>query len=91
MTAASPTVAEAKAHSDAARLRAKASVDELRARLAPKTLAQDIGEKGIAAFDRNAATITAVTAAGMLFLLRHRIASLFRRKPPAPPIRGKLS
>lgn len=82
-----------------ARARMTQTLREVRARLAPGALAREGARKvadagqsaarnGADAARRNAAGLAGAIALGALFLARHRIAALFRRKPkraiPAP-------
>ncbi|MEG3164305.1 DUF3618 domain-containing protein [Sphingomonas sp. PB2P19] len=77
---------------DAARARVARTLGELQERLNPKTLARkaarDLTEAGTVLADksahtlkRNPGTVAGVTALAGLFLARHRIFGLFRRKP----------
>ena len=83
--------ARAEAEVEHARARASATLNRLQDRLNPRVLArraaleaQDAGEKaarfGADALRRNPATCASIVAAAGLFLARHRIAKLFRRR-----------
>jgi len=87
-------LALAEIERDLARERVMQTLGEVQDRLNPKTLArkaaQDLTEAGTAIADasmhtvkRNPGTVAGATALAGLFLARHRIAGLFRRKPRA--------
>jgi hypothetical protein len=87
------TLAEAEAQAAAARERLSTTLGKLQVRLNPRTLAsqaaREVADKGSAAAQaslntavRNPGAVAGATAVAGLFLARHRIASLFRRKPP---------
>ena len=98
MSAPEPTLrlAEAEAEAAAARERLNATLGKLQVRLNPRTLAlqaaREITDKGGAAAQaslntavRNPGAVAGATAVAGLFLARHRIATLFRRKPKHKP------
>ncbi|WP_293872748.1 MULTISPECIES: DUF3618 domain-containing protein [unclassified Sphingomonas] len=89
-------LATAELEAAAARERLSLTVSRLQVRLNPKTLAlqaaRDVADKGGAAAQasldtaiRNPGAVAGATAVAGLFLARHRIASLFRRKPKHKP------
>jgi len=89
-------LAEAELEAAAARERLSATVGKLQVKLNPKTLAlqaaRDVADKGGAAAQasldtavRNPGAVAGATAVAGLFLARHRIAGLFRRKPKHKP------
>lgn len=88
----------AEAEAEQARQRLSGTVAQLQARLDPKLLAGDAKEAGLsvarAGADgarRNPGIIAGAVAATGLFLARHRIARLFRRKPKPLPARPRTS
>lgn len=94
MSALDPAVRLADAEADAARARERlsATVAKLQVKLNPRTLAiqaaRDVADAGNAAAQaslntavRNPGAVAGATAVAGLFLARHRIAELFRRKP----------
>jgi hypothetical protein len=98
MTVPLPTtrLTEAELAATAARERLAATVGKLQVKLNPRTLAlqaaRDVADKGGAAAQaslntavRNPGAVAGATAVAGLFLARHRIASLFRRKPEHTP------
>lgn len=75
-----------------ARARLTASIQLLKARLTPRALARDArlrltdaASNGAVAAKRNPLPIIGAGVAAGLFLARHRIAGLFRRKQTARP------
>lgn len=93
---AAARLAEAEAQAAIARERLLATVGKLQVKLNPKALAlqaaRDVADKGGAAAQasldtaaRNPGAVAGATAIAGLFLARHRIASLFRRKPKHKP------
>lgn len=98
MTAVDPAARLAAAEVDAAVARERLSVTlaKLQVKLNPRTLAlqaaREVADKGGAAAQaslntavRNPGAVAGATAVAGLFLSRHRIASLFRRKPKHKP------
>ncbi|AIT06059.1 phosphatase [Sphingomonas taxi] len=98
MSAPLPTLrlAEAEAEALAARERLNATLGKLQVRLNPRALAlqaaRELTDKGGAAAQaslntavRNPGAVAGATAVAGLFLARHRIVSLFRRKPKHKP------
>jgi hypothetical protein len=89
-------LADAELRAAAARDDLSGTVARLQARLDPKLLAREAKEAGTAAAlagvdsaRRNPGIVAGAVGAATLLLARHRIASLFRRKPkrvPAAPI-----
>lgn len=94
MTAAPDPAADIKAaerRAEAAKARLADDMHRLQAKLSPKTLARDVARTasdkgqtyaraGMDAAKNNPAPVAGAVAATGLFLLRHRIAALFRRK-----------
>lgn len=89
---AATRLAEAEAQAAVARERLSATLGRLQAKLNPRTLAlqaaRDVADRGGAAAQagldtaaRNPGAVAGFTAVAGLFLARHRIAALFRRKP----------
>jgi len=89
-------LAEAEAQAVLARERLSATIGKLQVKLNPKTLARqaarDVADKSGAAAQaglntavRNPGAVAGATAVAGLFLARHRIASLFHRKPKHKP------
>lgn len=87
------TLIEAEAEAAAARERLADTFGKLQVRLNPKVLAsqaaREVADKSAAAAQaslntavRNPGAVAGATAVAGLFLARHRIASLFRRKSP---------
>lgn len=98
MSAPEPALrlAEAEAEAAAARARLSTTLGKLQVRLNPRTLAlqaaRELTDKSGAAAQaslntavRNPGAVAGATAVAGLFLARHRIASLFRRKPKHKP------
>jgi hypothetical protein len=98
MSAPLPTLrlAEAEAEALAARERLNATLGKLQVRLNPRALAlqaaRELTDKGGAAAQaslntavRNPGAVAGATAVAGLFLARHRIVALFRRKPKHKP------
>jgi len=98
MSAPLPTLrlAEAEAEALAARKRLNATLGKLQVRLNPRALAlqaaRELTDKGGAAAQaslntavRNPGAVAGATAVAGLFLARHRIVALFRRKPKHKP------
>ena len=92
MTDPATRLADAEAEAAAARERLSGTLRKLQLRLNPRDLAlqaaRDVADKGQAAAQasldtavRNPGAVAGVTAVAGLFLARHRIATLFRRKP----------
>jgi len=92
MTDPATRLQDAEAEAATARERLSGTLRKLQVRLNPRDLAKqaarDVADKGQAAAQasldtavRNPGTVAGVTAVAGLFLARHRIASLFRRKP----------
>ena len=94
MSTADPAtrLADAEQEAAAARERLSATLGKLQVKLNPKTLAlqaaRDVTDRGGAAAQaslnaavRNPGAVAGATAVAGLFLARHRIASMFRRKP----------
>lgn len=84
-------VAAAQVAATAARAQLGATVDELKYRVSPQTLAQDAADtmkdKGLALVEvarRKPATTAAVVTGIVLFFARNRIARLLRRGADAP-------
>lgn len=82
---------KAELERDAARARVTQTLGDLQERLNPKTLARNaardlteagsvIADKGAHTLKRNPGAVAGATAVAGLFLARHRIAGLFRRK-----------
>ncbi|MCP3733797.1 DUF3618 domain-containing protein [Sphingomonas sp. RP10(2022)] len=89
-------LAAAEVEAALARNRLSATLGKLQVRLNPRTLARtaarDVADKGSAAAQagldtavRNPGAVAGATALAGLFLARHRIAHLFRRKPKHKP------
>ena len=89
-------LADAELQAAAARERLSATIGRLQVRLNPRTLAlqaaRDVADKSGAAAQaslntavRNPGAVAGATALAGLFLARHRIAGLFRRKPKHKP------
>ncbi len=85
------SLAQAELDRDQARARVTQTLGQLQDRLNPKTLARNaardlteagsvIADKGAHTLKRNPGTVAGATAVAGLFLARHRIAGLFRRK-----------
>jgi hypothetical protein len=85
------SIAAAEAERDVARARVTRTLGELQDRLNPRTLARNaardlteaggvIADKGAHTLKRNPGAVAGATAVAGLFLARHRIAGLFRRK-----------
>lgn len=98
MSAPLPTLrlADAEAEALAARERLNATLGKLQVRLNPRALAlqaaRELTDKGGAAAQaslntavRNPGAVAGATAVAGLFLARHRIVALFRRKPKHKP------
>jgi len=94
MTAIDPAtrLADAELEAAGARERLSSTLGKLQVRLNPRALAlqaaRDVSDRGGAAAQaslnaavRNPGAVAGATAVAGLFLARHRIASLFRRKP----------
>ena len=84
-------LAQAEIDREIARSRVTRTLGQLQDRLNPRTLAQKaardlseagtvLADKGAHTLKRNPGTIAGATALAGLFLARHRIAGLFRRK-----------
>ncbi len=85
------SLTQAEIERDAARARVTQTLGELQDRLNPRTLARNaardlteagsvIADKGAHTLKRNPGAVAGATAVAGLFLARHRIAGLFRRK-----------
>ncbi len=85
------SLAQAERDRDAARAQVSQTLGQLQDRLNPKTLARNaardlteagtvIADKSAHTLKRNPGTVAGATAVAGLFLARHRIAGLFRRK-----------
>lgn len=85
------SLAKAEIERDAARARVTQTLGDLQDRLNPRTLARNaarelteaggvIADKGAHTLKRNPGAVAGATAVAGLFLARHRIAGLFRRK-----------
>lgn len=96
MTLPATRLAAAEAEAAEARERLSATLSRLQVRLNPRTLAlsaaRDVADKGSAAAQaglntavRNPGAVAGASALAGLFLARHRIAALFRRKPKHAP------
>ena len=98
MSAPDPTLhlADAEAEAAAARERLSSTLGKLQVKLNPRDLAlqaaRDVADKSAAAAQaslntavRNPGAVAGATAAAGLFLARHRIIGLFRRKPKHKP------
>lgn len=88
----------AEADAALARQRLSGTVAQLQARLDPKLLAEEAKDAGFSAARagvdgarRNPGIIAGAVAATGLFLARHRIARLFRRKPKPLPAQPRTS
>ena len=87
-------IAAAEHDATVARERLSRTVGQLQDRLSPKQIARravrDAGDRSTAAVDtarRNPGTAAGLVACAGLFLARHRIASLFRRRRPKQPVK----
>ncbi len=98
MTAPDPAtrLADAELEAAVARERLSSTLGKLQVKLNPRTLARqaarDVADKGGAAAQasldtavRNPGAVAGATAVAGLFLARHRIVALFRRKPKHKP------
>ncbi|TXC71119.1 DUF3618 domain-containing protein [Sphingomonas ginsenosidivorax] len=85
------SLTQAEIERDAARARVTQTLGELQDRLNPRTLARNaardlteagsvIADKGAHTLKRNPGAVAGATAVAGLFLARHRIAGLFRRR-----------
>lgn len=89
-------IKDAERRQEEARAHLSDTLNQLQAKLSPKVLARDAGRKAVSAGQdaadvarRNPGPVAGGVAVFGLFLARHRIARLFRRKPkkvPAAPI-----
>ena len=91
MTLPSPQLLAAEAEAVAARARLNATLQRVQARLEPRRLARETvrdvtdassvaAQRGVAAARGNPGALAGAVAIAGLFLGRHRIAALFRRK-----------